>query len=1342
MRSRTRNILRTYLNRLTNLTGNNRSILLLRLPKEQFIDVHKFNHLNNEPSFNIITSLLTGKAAKLCQVLDSRVEINNEISLRLKRLQRVDRFIFEERGSNDLHVGWPFIRGKLADGTVVRSPLLFFPVQLVQVKNDWMLAPREDAGIAFNKSFGLAYAYYNKVELSDDLLETTFEDFSADSTVWRTQLYQLLKDKVELNFNPDNFRDELIPFEEFDKSGFEGAHRSGEITLFPEAVLGIFPQAGSQLVPDYTYLMEAENFQSLEDFFVRHNVIPDQPVSDGPVSYDSNQVREEKLYTPYVTDAWQENAIKAVKTGRSIVVQGPPGTGKSQLICNLIADSVASGKKVLVVSQKRAALDVVFKRLHEIDMSDFLGLVHDFRNDRKEIFQKIAKQVDRIEDYKARNRSVDSIQMERRFFQLSRRMDAIVEELDEFKRVLFDDSECGISIKELYLVSNPGEPSINIKQEYQFITFSDLGDFLRKTKSYINYAELFLRDRYVWSNRKSFAGLNPKDMRAILAVVGNIPDFQIAMSKKIAAIIPAGLSLESCESLLSREDDILGMLSVLKDDETYRYFLFMLNEREEETSLLWLSNVERVLMSCYDGIGPEVHTPLENLGKLQRVLRQCMSARRNLIRFIRWELSDNKYFLKRILVSNSLPYSRQGFKALEQKLDNRLNLEHHFTALKGKAWLMDLPTDYKEEEFRKWFERKKFAVRAKIIFNTIREVRDIIQPDHITRYEFNRIFHELLRECAVIPAKKTSWMEYLTAFQVRQLINEPNLKDEFIHTLKNDFDNLCEFDKLKDTLTENERVVIHKLYDQVRRWDLAKFEPLLRNSLGLCWIDYIETKHPILRIVSSLRLEELQAELWQLVKEKRRLSREIILLRTRELVCENLEYNRLNNRVTYRDLYHQTTKQKKLWPLRKIVTEMQDDLLRLIPCWLGSPEAVSAVFPMKEIFDIVIFDEASQCFAERGLPAMYRGRQVVIAGDSKQLKPFELYQVRWDEELDDEPDSEVDSLLNLAERYLETVNLQGHYRSRSPELIDFSNRHFYAGRLKLLPDRTLVNSAKPAMQFYNVKGKWDQNTNRVEAEAVVGKVFEYMSESPGVELGVVTFNAPQQYLILDLLENEAAKRGISLPASLFVKNIENVQGDEKDVIIFSIGYAPDAKGKMIMQFGSLNAAGGENRLNVAITRARTQVVVVASIMPEQLRVDDARNEGPKLLKAYLEFCQKVQLGGFVPGNYTEGKHASSWYLKTQLKELGEQKFPQVVFMPNALPFTDLCIRHNGNYLGAILTDDERYLNSLSAKDVHAYTPEHLTQKKWDYRYIYSRNFWLDREKVENELMRMVGVQNG
>ncbi len=1158
-----KNILQTYLRRLTNLSGNNRSLLLLRLHAEQLIDLHKLSFLNGEKPFEIINALIANRSKKLCQVLDSRLEANNEESKKLKKLQRIDHFIFEEQGSNDLHVGWPFVRGKFSDGTSVRCPLLFFPVTLVQEGSHWILQPREDAGITFNKSFLLAFAFYNQVKLEEDLLDNNFEDFDKDSTVFRTQLYQSLEGKIEINFNPENFRDELTPFQEYKKDEFEEGQRNGELKLYPEAVLGIFPQTGSQLVPDYLQLIENNSFHDLETFFQKKNIIPGN-IPNIQSSNLNHTIKEEKIFAPFELDAYQENAIKAIKSGYSIVVQGPPGTGKSQLICNLIADAIAAGKKALLVCQKRAALDVVHARLTEIGLADFLGLVHDFRNDRKEIFSRVSYQVDRVEEYRTLNRSVDVIQTERKFYQLCRRIDQIIEELEEFKEALFDDIECGLSVKELYLTSDLQAPAINIKQEYQYFTFSTLNDFLRKQKMYVQYASKFDGQDYVWRDRKSFAFFQPSDEKEIEKILSYIPRYQHKIAEAVEKEIGTRVNLQDCESLSLKEDDILGMISVLKDDDTFRFFQAMWDENDDETSLLWLSNVERVCLNCFVGENPEVTLPSNELGVFQEALQHRMDASTNLFRWILWEIfSKEKTLVKRVLIANGLAYNKIGLAVLEQRIDNRLNLEHHLTGLKKKMWLTDLPADYQKGSMQAWFEKQKLATRAKLIFNTLREVKDSIHLQKYSRTEFISLMRRLLFIVNDIPAKKLEWLKYLTRYQISQLIFDPSLEKEFIRTLKKDFDNLAEYDKLKEDITFHEKEVFAKLFDHLEEWNSEKMEILFQNSLRLSWIDHIETKYPILRSVSSMKMETLQSELQQLVAEKQDLCKEILLVRAREFVYERLEYNRLNNLVTYRDLQHQVSKRKKLWPLRKLIAEFSKELFQLIPCWMTSPESVSAIFPMTELFDIVIFDEASQCFSERGIPAMYRGKQILIAGDDKQLRPSELYQTRWDEETEN-PDIEVESLLELSKRYLSSIHLQGHYRSQTIELIDFSNEFFYDGRLQLLPHRDALNEAEPAIEYCKVDGLWENHTNGLEAATIVEKVFQILQKHPEKAIGVVTFNAPQQMLVMDLLEAESIRSGKVIPPSLMVKNIENVQGDEKDIIIFSIGYAPDKKGKLSM----------------------------------------------------------------------------------------------------------------------------------------------------------------------------------
>ncbi|MCH8318732.1 MAG: hypothetical protein IIA88_09610, partial [Bacteroidetes bacterium] len=251
------------------------------------------------------------------------------------------------------------------------------------------------------------------------------------------------------------------------------------------------------------------------------------------------------------------------------------------------------------------------------------------------------------------------------------------------------------------------------------------------------------------------------------------------------------------------------------------------------------------------------------------------------------------------------------------------------------------------------------------------------------------------------------------------------------------------------------------------------------------------------------------------------------------------------------------------------------------------------------------------------------------------------------------------------------------------------------------------------------------------------------------EIGIITFNFKQQHLILDLLEEASVEKNFVIPDSLLVKNIENVQGDEKDIIIFSIGYAPDPKGRLIMHFGSLNAQKGENRLNVAITRAKEKIIIVSSILPQQLKVEDSKHEGPKLLKAYLQFALDVSDGKYKPAPVRKGDFNTSWFLKNKLmninKEAGQEagyraqktkEEPKNHQFIEELPFADITIKDKKDYKALILTDDTLYHQSVSVKDAHAYVPMNMINKNWKYMRVYSREFWKDPKEVADMLKRI------
>jgi DNA polymerase IIIc chi subunit len=1225
------------------------------------------------------------------------------------------------------------VEGKFNDGTFVRCPLLFFPVTLTITNQHWILHPRKEAGITFNKSFLIAYSYYNKVKANEALLEEDFEEADEDSILFRTWLYKLLRtQELEVHFNPDTYRDELTLFPSIKKDEFEGNHKAGELKLMSHAILGIFPQAGSNLVPDYRQLIEDSSFQDLEEFFNLRTATQTQPLTHNFHSL----VKEEKIYSLFPMDVWQENALKAVKLGHSMVIQGPPGTGKSQLICNIISDSLASGKRVLVVCQKRVALDVVYNRLKTHQLGNYLALVHDFKTDRKEIYEKAAIQIEKVDEYKSKNLSLDAIQLERKFLQICHRADQIIEELEAFKTNLFDESECGTSIKELYLQSDPTLPVINLKQEFQHFKFDTLSERLRKLKNYFHYAQKLEADDYEWKERKSFSIFNQSDLQLILQAINDTDHFYKSLAIALKQHYGNSLDYEQCELYLEYEQEAKDIKELLKNEKVYSYFLKMVPEDDDETSSLWLSNVEKNIMSCFEGEGPESSTPGAQLGTLQKALYRSMKARSSLIGLIRWELfSKDKFTVKRVLVANGLNSNKAGFKTLERMLDTRLNFEHHLTKLREKEWLLELPESISKKDFIHWFAYQQFALNAKLNYGRLRGIRNFIEPSRYNLDQFIERLETLFNLLTPLNDHKPLWLNYLTNAQIQSISNSPEEAEILIKILKRDFSSLCYFDAIEEGLDSDEKSIISKLHEKVEFWDTEKLVSLFMNSLSLSWIDHLEAKHPELRIVSSGQIHLLENELQDLTIEKQNLSEEIVLLRAREKVVDELKFNRLNNRVTYRDLLHQVTKKKKIWPIRKVVAEYEEEVFKLIPCWLTSPESASAIFPMKDLFDIVIFDEASQCFAEQGIPAFYRGKQVIVAGDSMQLQPGDFYQARWDEEDFDHPDSEVDSLLELTGRYLMNIQLRGHYRSKTPELIAFSNEYFYKNKLQFLPDRLILNRNEPALVYEKLNGLWENNTNREEAQHVASLVLNLSKENPTKEIGIVTFNAPQQFLIMDLIEETFQLNEQSIPEHLFVKNIENVQGDERDIIIFSVGYAPDKDGKVVARFGSLNIAGGENRLNVAVSRAKEKIILVTSLFPHQLNVEETLNKGPKLLKAYLEFVYKNSINVDVKNNLTLNE--DHVYLTVKIKEWAKGKWPEITLDQNELPFSDFILKKEERHLSALFTDDNRYYQSLSTKSDHALIPHLLSMKNWPYLRVYSRNLWSDPENFYLEISKFI-----
>lgn len=1306
-------IFQVYLSRLTDLSSRNRLLYLPKLYSTQMIDLNKLDFLHNKVSFDYIRELIAGKKSiSLLPISDPRDKDINQLSQNLKVVLNQIQLTEQETGEKSLYVGYPYIEGKLINDQVVRCPLFFFPVSLSKEGYDWVLNTDNSQQIIFNKTFLLAYERaYGKRPISDE--EIHLEDFSTDAVAFLTEIYEVLKTNFSINFNQELYEQKIIDFPESSKSEDEHQFRTGILKLRSYAVLGQFSQKSSFLIQDYEELINQNAYNNLEELFSKHYASAGEKMS---------MPREDQLYNIFPLDASQEEVVKAVKAGQSCVIEGPPGTGKSQLISNLAVDYISRGKKVLIVSQKRAALDVVYKRLEDKGFAAFLALVHDFRANRKSLFEKIQKQVHSIEQYQELNRGINALQLERQFSQLSRTIDTHVDYFDDFKKGLFNTEECGVPIKQLYMTSKMGEEGLDLAQYYKKFHMDGTAEFLRNFKEFESYHKKYQNTASFWLHRVDFSSFGGAALQRMKETLQEIEQLRISFEDTLGRF--AAIDSSCLYSLFEQKERLSNLKQHLHLEEVQIIFDRIKRFHCKEFDLPWLENKFEVVKYLLSEEGVEWSIEDGEVHQSLYILLEYIDKKNTWLGRLDCFFNKSKFgIVQRLLATNKLNENSHNLKVLVKKLENRLNLNHQYTLLTRKEWL-ELPA--KPFDFSRFNHASSVHLSAIQARKVIADFHNFVEPIFDDKKSAKDIF-QLVGTFEIfnlsLSQKIDSWNIYFSKIQVQHLLSHA-LEGSFLvqkEQIPHVFDELVAFDILRKRLSHDEIHVMEKMLEVFPTHEYSQLRDLFLKGLSNAWIDHIEAKFPILKEVSTTKFLNIQEELMEAVVQKWELSQYISQLRVREFSFKNLEYNRLNNLVTYRALLHQVSKKRRLWTIKKVIESFEEEIFRLLPCWLVSPDTVSVLFPMKQSFDLVIFDESSQCYVERGLPAMLRGKQVVIAGDSKQLQPFDLYQVRLDSEQEG-MEVETDSLLDLASGFFKKFWLKGHYRSVDKSLIQFSNKHFYENKLEMLTDRNLTNLNQTPFELIHVSGVWEMQSNLVEAKSVVEIVKRIQKSDSELSIGIISFNYFQMELIHQLLEEDAY---IQLD-KISVKNIENVQGDEFDWVIFSIGYAKNKLGRLIANFGLLSKKGGENRLNVAITRAKKKISIVTSITSKDLNKIKLKNAGIDMLEAYLRFVE-AQTEGDIEISETKNPKGflESWALKSRL--IAQNNDFELSPIANSAWF-DLVVKNKSEgFVGAILTDDQRLYDTSSTKEAYVYHPLQLKQKSWPYRFYFSRQYWMGKD---------------
>ena len=1052
---------------------------------------------------------------------------------------------------------------------------------------------------------------------------------------------------------------------EAEKLGYElqesEGHRYAWDFDLTQVSLANFNYRKMSLVRDYAQLLEAPVANPSFDrvFSIEPREVEVEPPAPVPVRERWNVI---------ASDGTQNAAVGLARSQRSFIIQGPPGTGKSQTITNLIADYAGRGKRVLFVCEKRAALDVVFHRLKQSGLDELCCLIHDSQTDKKAFIADlrgcyerwIAQPHGSDETTAQRARVLDALDRHQQLIdRFEQAMAATPEPLGTSVRLLVRRMAALPTAPELSPAARERLPSLAAWDRHRELT----------QRVHRSMQERFGLDSLA---AHPFARLTPQlvgDERAYGRAEQLLDECEVLLERldpvldDSARLIDADMPLNDALAIARQaqwlcEQNLAAHLALL--DETSPATLELRRVREElDQRLETLNKAGAATTHWRDKPGADdTQTALALAQKLEgSVLRWLQPAWWQL----RGELKRRYDFAKhavhpgyaKVLQALALEHAaaeavaehdkgsrkRYGVSSLQDFLRALSRLQQelatqattrqlvaHLRAAKDPSSAAQgeaAAREHLEQLARRTAEGLRLGERTRVgeVAELLRDLRESLDdlPDLLP----------LLRAVhAGDPA-------YVAALQDLAHAPEPLealVADEALKRLEREAPDLARFDGA--ALARAARALA-----QGQQHLLGLNAQLVRATLHKLFADHVRQ--------ASLSVSQLDADAREF---KKRYS------------------------TGRRELEHEFGKSMRYRSIRDLADDETGLVINdLKPIWLMSPLSVSDTLPLSpDLFDVVIFDEASQIPTEEAVPALSRARQVVVVGDEMQLPPTSFFSAAGDD--DDEivveeqgeriaVNLDSDSLLNQSARNLPATLLAWHYRSRHESLISFSNAAFYDGRLVTIPDRQIepddgelgalrsdqadagITGAdalmRRAVSFHRlVDGVYVGRRNAPEARYIAQMVRELLRRDTGLSIGIVAFSEAQQDEIesaLDALAAEDADFATRLEREylrededqfngLFVKNLENVQGDERDVIILSICYAPGPDGKMLMNFGPINQRGGEKRLNVIFSRARHRMAVVSTIQAEA--ITNVHNDGASALRAFLQFAQASARGEF------------------------------------------------------------------------------------------------------------------
>ena len=1222
---------------------------------------------------NQFEAILQGKTIRI----DAHYLADHEIR-RFTKLVRVSKKMHKEHGFYPVHWSFGVLNWDNPNDDQRRrsSPVFIMPVEIKQERGitskfkiqnketKWFINPV--LSYYFEKSFGI------------NLWQEVAGDYLNSEGLNR------IRQCIQEN-------DQRISFDHTEESVFDWGLEE-EIGLAPLNYRNL------PIVKDYDTLID--NGQTLKDLTSRlkHQNIP------------TPQGKVEGLFNVLPSDPSQQQVIDGVVNNVGQNIQGPPGTGKSQTIVNCLTNAIATGKHVVVLSEKKTALNVIRQKLESVGLGE---LVLDTTQPLDELYQSCQEQL--LQAKRFQNNPAVNHQRKQLLLKKSEKERVIRDFQDKLTISPSAESKSLIALLNF-------APDSQEKFKVHPVDYEQYTDLKEEIKSFYSLLEQMAISSPVnhpvhYLNQNIFAESN---LTALLGQKAQQLSEQVDLIKQ--ALVQANLdeqwSLSELQVLFNR---FATMQSVLE-----RGLVKLLDKSSREAR-------------SWDNLVLKWGRAERRLERLRWTIKNWESD---------WAVVDLKEAVK-ILKDKKAPGVWERFwPGKAGRVLRRLRSDYRFEAHKVpmdplkvlEATIKRKETEEELNQIRKRFDLKFNVQHPELVVRLVKSIRKDLftEQDNFTqkllscdqngiralaevRKSFDQLWHLsklLLHEYGKLPVEALQ----NRAIKVRNALSDISRLSGILGAIyrkdKAVLKSLLNFDggiAAFKSASINHRIESRMKYDLVlNRLDGDQ----IRMNAEMADDITAELLH-----TNALSLKQkVQAGIWRKLSISEKYARE---LNADEKVFKK------DIKKALRFINHEAEKSRQHQPLRVLINEHGRFVKDMKPVWLLSIEDFSSACPVDMSMDLLIVDEASQIEISRAIPALFRASKHLIVGDHQQMPPTRFFQSETS------AGEEEESLLSFTANHLRKEILNWHYRSESEHLINFSNRHFYQNRLKVVPD---AHQSKALQYHYVEEGQFVDRQNVMEAKRVANLLKQKVSD--GVKsIGIIAFSLKQQRAVEQAIDKLAQSDPIfatlldqlyDAEEEMMIRNLENVQGDERDVVLLSLGYGRDENGRFNQRFGPLNRAGGERRLNVLITRARKELHIVASVLPEDF--EEPRSKGAQLLRLFL----KEVYGRNTLGEVSTGR--SLFQSSTLLDKLYHQLKSEgldVEYFQNGEWGIDLMVTVEKKKKIALMLDrPERYDQSDLYTEL---TQKNTLLKKagWTPYFVFSKDLYFKPESVISQIKNLV-----